>query len=285
LVEYCLGDYPAAEALADQALEIAKTEGDDDLAVKAQLLLAWARYRQGDDQGCARFIDEALPVARRLPNASAAAHVLNLQAYRLSALGEDAKASFAEAAALYRRAGDRNGTAVVLANMGGSALEAGDLDAAHMALDEAAGVFRELNHRPNLAACTAMEGTVAYLKGDDRDANRLFRECLDVGRRIGGSRLVAYALLGLALTATRLGDARRAATLHGVFDAREASLDSLEAGLRDADIAGLRAVLGDASFDIAYDVGRALPLDDAYTLAGRLPVLADDPSGLVGQVN
>ncbi len=75
--------------------------------------------------------------------------------------------------------------------------------------------------------------------------------------------------MGLALTATHLGDLKRAATLHGAFDARQFPVEALEIGLRDADHVRLRAELGDGAFEIAYQAGRALPLDDAFALAGR----------------
>jgi hypothetical protein len=82
-------------------------------------------------------------------------------------------------------------------------------------------------------------------------------------------RLMAFALLGLAMVASRAGDFERAASLHGVFDAREVSLDDLERRLRDADVQRLRQALGDAAFDAAYQVGRNLASDDALILAGR----------------
>jgi tetratricopeptide (TPR) repeat protein len=198
-----------------------------------------------------------------------AAHLLNLEGYVRSALGGDGEASFEEAAALYRRAGDRYGMAVVLANIGGMALVLGDLDRARDALGQARAIFRELDHRPNLALVAFVDGTVAYLDGDDRTADDCYRECLAVARRIGGRLTGAFALLGLALTASRAGDPHRAALLHGAFDARELKLDDLEAGLRDADRARLRAALGERELAHALDAGRALPLEDAFALAAE----------------
>jgi tetratricopeptide (TPR) repeat protein len=269
LTDYIVADDHAAASMAEEAMTIAQATADDALAANAMLTLAWARYRQGDHAACQVLVDEALPIARSLDDPRAVAHLLNLQGSRQSAVGEDARASLEEAAGLYRQAGDRWGAAVVLTNMGGAALAAGDLERARTTLSEAANLSRELNHFNNLAICSVMEGTVAYLEGDNDDADRLFHESLKTGRRLGFRRLVAYALLGLALVASRAGDAERAATLHGVFDARESSLDDLEQGLRDVDVEHLRTVLGDDRFEAAYQAGRNLPFDDALALADQ----------------
>jgi hypothetical protein len=73
--------------------------------------------------------------------------------------------------------------------------------------------------------------------------------------------MVAYANLGLALVASRAGDAQTAASLHGAADAVNDRLgtqfDSLEARLRDADLTRLRAALGDTGFQSAYSAGQA----------------------------
>jgi tetratricopeptide (TPR) repeat protein len=269
LLEYHVGDYGRAEALAGEALTIGQNQGDEWLVAKARMVLAWARYRQGDAAACQAILKEALPAARTLSDPRLAAHLLNLEGYVLSATGGDAEPSFEEAAALYRRAGDRYGMAVVLANIGGMALVLGDLDRARDVLGQARTIFLELEHRTNLALVAFVDGVVSYLAGDDPTAEGRFRECLAVARRIGGRLSAAYALLGLALTASRAGDHHRAAILHGAFDARELRLDDLEGGLREADRERLGAVLGDRAFTVAMDSGRALALEDAFAFAAE----------------
>ena len=81
------------------------------------------------------------------------------------------------------------------------------------------------------------------------------------GSALGYPALVAYGRLGLALIASRAGDAQTAATLHGAADAIHRTLgtrfDSLESRLRDADVTRLRAALGDTAFQTAYNAGYA----------------------------
>jgi hypothetical protein len=89
----------------------------------------------------------------------------------------------------------------------------------------------------------------------------MFDQSLAIAQRSGDQLIVAYAHLGLALLATRAGDAQAAATLHGAADGIHNKLgtrfDSLESRLRDADLTRLRAALGETAFQTAYNAGRA----------------------------
>ncbi|MDQ1393608.1 MAG: hypothetical protein QOF30_2585 [Acidimicrobiaceae bacterium] len=273
LVGKYLADYPAAVALADEARAIAEAENDDALTSASLLVLATTRTRLGDHRGCLDLIEEALPGACRLSDPRPAAHLHNLRGLARYELGEDGRASFEEAATLYRRGGDRAGAAGAMTNTGLVALNAGDIETARALLGEALRVFRELGDREASVSCAGNAGFLAYLDGDTTASGQLFRECLYTARRIGARPLVAYAILGLALTASRNGEGQRAATLHGVFDALfddlGAAVEGLEARLRAEDHTRLLGVLGDGPFEVAYQDGRALPLDNALALAGQ----------------
>ena len=81
----------------------------------------------------------------------------------------------------------------------------------------------------------------------------------------------AYALIGLAMTASGGPEKVRSARLHGAADSALAELgetvEPLEAGLRDLDRARLRAALGGAGFEAEYAAGRALDDSEALSLA------------------
>jgi len=74
-----------------------------------------------------------------------------------------------------------------------------------------------------------------------------------------------------ALLATRSGDPRRAATLHGTADAIFEALGTrpvaVEARLRETDLARLRETLGDTAFGLAYNAGRRPEADDELAVA------------------
>jgi hypothetical protein len=84
----------------------------------------------------------------------------------------------------------------------------------------------------------------------------MFDESLHIARRNGDALTTAHAQTGLALLASRGGDAQAAATLHALADAIHEQLGTvtvgLEARLRDADIARLREALGDTAFETAH---------------------------------
>jgi non-specific serine/threonine protein kinase len=274
LIEYYMADYQTATALAEEALAIARAEGDGGLVARAQLVVAFARARHGDPQGCLDLLDEALPLARQLSDPRPAAHMLNLQGMALYDLGGNGRAAFEECATLFRRAGDRRGAASAAMNLGVVALDAGDLESARGLTSEAVEVFRELGDRQGFVLSAINGGYVAYLEGVDEAGRQLFHEALKMARRIGARPLMAYAILGLAFTATRAGAVLCGATLHGVFDEMFSALgavpEALDAKLREADHARLREVLGDDGFDAAYRTGRAMHIDDALDLAARL---------------
>jgi predicted ATPase len=271
LVKDYLTDFAAAVAQAEEALAIARAVGDDVLAVKALSLVARIRSRQGDYVGCVALVDEALPIARGLDDLRLAARLLNVQGCALDGLGEDGNGPLEESAELYRRAGDRRGVALAVNNLGLTAMNTGNLEAARRLFGEAVGVMRELGDQQGLAVGALNAGYVAAQEGDAETASRSFHECLDITRRIVARPLLGYAILGLALTATLTGDFERAATLHGAFTALfeqlGAVVETLESRLRDADHAHLRARLGDEAFDRAYQRGMHLPFETALAIA------------------
>jgi tetratricopeptide (TPR) repeat protein len=179
LVKDYLTDFAAAVAQAEEALDIARDLGDDVLAVKALSLVGRIRSRQGDYAGCLDLVDEALPIARTLDDPRLAARLLNVQGCALDGLGQDGGVPIEESAALYRRAGDRRGVALAVNNMGLTAMNAGDLDAARRLFREAVAVMRELGDQQGLAVGALNAGYVAALEDDAEAASRLFHECLE----------------------------------------------------------------------------------------------------------
>ena len=221
------------------------------------------------------MVDRALPIAQALGEFHRQASLVNLRGAARSGLGENGRPSIEEAAALFQRAGDRRGVAAALANVGLFALLAGELDTARALIGEALVVTREQGDPRGVAHMSNNAGYAALLDGDDGAAADCFREGLDTAHRIGARKILANALLGLACTATRAGDGVRAATLHGAFDGlwfdtlgmAPESLEEPERGVRDADRARLRELLGDGPFEAAYQTGRRIPIAEAMKLA------------------
>jgi ATP/maltotriose-dependent transcriptional regulator MalT len=183
-----------------------------------------------------------------------------------------ANADLEEALRLARQIGDRIRVGSVLSNLGDLALQTGDIATARRRLAEALDINREIGGVNRLVARWNL-GVAEYLDGDSAAARELFTECINTARRYGDTEIAAYALLGCALALADAGEERAATVLHGAVDAAMGEVgipfQSLEAGLRDADHARLRAILGDEAFDSAYQEGREMPYEEAVHLALR----------------
>ena len=112
-------------------------------------------------------------------------------------------------------------------------------------------------------------GLAEYLGGSPDAAEALFAESLDLARRTGMKRHIAYALIGLALAGRGGADPGWSARLHGAADQALAdlghALEPLEARLAGLDRQRLRAAMGDEAFEAEYAAGRTL--DPAQVLA------------------
>jgi hypothetical protein len=146
-------------------------------------------------------------------------------------------------------------------NLGYLEMEAGEIGSARTRLTEGVRLAREIGDRRGLSFNSCTLGFASYLDNADADARAMFDQSLAIAQRDGDQLMVAYDYLGLALVASRAGDAQTAATLHGAADAAHDKLgtrfDSLESRLRDADLTRLRAALGTAAFQTAYNAGHA----------------------------
>jgi hypothetical protein len=131
--------------------------------------------------------------------------------------------------------------------------------------------MRDTGDPLGLTITTLNLGFASYRDGDNPHARAMLDEALRIARRSGDIYTVAYAQLGLALLATRAGATRRAAALHATADAIFEKLgthaEAVEAELREADIAHLRATLGDSEFDLAYIAGRTTQMTDEPAVA------------------
>jgi predicted ATPase/class 3 adenylate cyclase len=267
-----VGNCPAAIAGSEEALGIGRARGDDPLTAQALSTLSWARHRQGDFVAALEFADAGLATARAVGDADLIARLLNNRGAALDEHGDTAgaRACYHEALDLYRASGNRIRANRVISNLAVSELAAGEFDAARANLTEALTTL-QARRDPSARTLAAFNlGLVELLDDDHPAAQHLFVQTLTTARSIGDQSMIAYALLGLALTTTGQHPGR-GATIHGtadaLFDHLGIVLEHLEAGLRGADHARLRCALGDHDFDTAYQTGRTLPREDAVALA------------------
>jgi tetratricopeptide (TPR) repeat protein len=226
------GEYTAAVAYAEESLTIARDLGDRREEAEARLALAFSTYRHGDYARAADLFAENAALARRQNNRLQQAWLLNHRGNTLRCLQayDQAAAAFAEALALFAEAEDTHGSAAVLHNLGYMAQHQGDWP-------------RSAVH---------------------------FREALDLFHALGYHWSVVDCIAGLAAVRRHEGYPVQAARLLGAADALHRSIDPSLALREPANrldlehtLALVRADLDPATFQAAWDAGRALSLEQA----------------------
>jgi len=261
LLTMITGEYSAAAARAQEALEIARAHADEHLRAEALHVLALISESRGDEQAHLELTGEGLAVAMELADP-------HLTALLLMTRGSSPRLNRAERARtveksleLSRQADNKALHLGTLNNLSYLEMEGGQISAARARLAEAVRLAQEIGDQRGLSLQLCTLGFASHLDDADTDARAMFDHALAIAHRNGDQLMVAYADLGLALIASRAGEAQTAATLHGAADAIHHKLgthfDTLESELRDADHTRLRATLGHTAFQSAYGAGYA----------------------------
>jgi tetratricopeptide (TPR) repeat protein len=263
-----LGEYDRALVHAREACAIARAVGDRRLEGEAVKLMALVAVRQGRFSDALSIGDDAIVLARSLHDAVLIAELANVRGAALINLGRDARPAFEESLTVSRRAGDWNGIATALNNLGAIDVTAGDLAIGRSRLEEALRIYRDQGLRQNAASAAINLGFTCYREGDRGSSRLHFESALDSAQRVADPGLIALALCGLALTCP---DPVTAATLHGAADAIMTQigyhLEHVEAPLHAADQARLKETLGEQEFSDRHRAGRKLARADAIAVA------------------
>jgi predicted ATPase/class 3 adenylate cyclase len=268
------GGYAAAAEYCDEAMAIARSAGDDELAADAAAIQAFVLVRQGQQAAALPLTAQALSLARRLGDPHLTARLLSARSYAVSLEGdhEEAAADAAESLRMFRQAGDLREVGTMLGNLGYAEMSLGELDTALGRLRESLAVARDLADSDGVVYATFNLGLAEYLSGSPGVAATLFTESFELAGRLRMHAGTAYALLGLAVAGGG-ADPVRSARLHGAADAALAALgetvDSLEARLRDADRERLIAAMGGAAFDAQHAAGRAMSAEEIAGILRR----------------
>lgn len=162
------GDWTAARAAFEAAVELRRAIGDRPALGGLLNNLGWAVHQQGDRAEARRLYEEALAVQREV--------------------------------------GYRHGMAYTLGNLGLLAHAAGDLAAADRHYRESLALFREVGDESGIALTGGYLANLARDRGDQAAARRLYGVSLDGARATGSWRAAIAALLGLADLARTAGD-------------------------------------------------------------------------------
>ncbi|MGD0404845.1 MAG: protein kinase [Candidatus Acidiferrales bacterium] len=239
------GDYPAANALFGESLEIARHLGDKQgAAVSLNALGVNARDR--DELGLAHSLfEESLGLWRELGDLNAIARALSNLAsvLKLQREYEHAHSLHSECLAIFQGLGDRAGVAWSLNSQGDTARERGDYAAAQKLYEEGLAIFRELGDRWGIAGTLADLGNLEREQRNCGEAQRLYRESLKTFQELEHKRGVARLLECFACLAAAQQQAERSLRLAGTAAALR---QNIGAPLTPPEQAKLEAILDPA---------------------------------------
>jgi non-specific serine/threonine protein kinase len=199
-----------------QAIEVANETGNSarGLSLCASLWRFW--WIRGLWQEGSRRLARALDSSKALPRDPARARALHGAAVLARGLGDFVASHerIEECVSIAREAGDREGLALSLKELGNIAYLKGDHAAAKSAYEESLVHFRAIHDRHGIAAMLHNLGSVALGQEDYSGARRLYEESLSLERELGDRTGEAITLNGMGTAARSQGDYTAALAYH-----------------------------------------------------------------------
>ncbi|MBZ5570117.1 MAG: tetratricopeptide repeat protein, partial [Acidobacteriia bacterium] len=167
--------------------------------------------------------------------------------------------------------GDQRGIARALNNLAGAAHDQGDYPAVLAMFEESLAIFRKLDDLGGIAMLLNNLGDLASSQSDYAGARALYIEGLTIRSELGDRWGIAETLNGLAYVAFGLASFGQATRMWGGAERlREeigATLQPRDRLRYDRQVAAARAAMGDNAFDLTWQDGRAMTLEQAIRFA------------------
>jgi len=261
----------------EQALE---ASGNELPRARANALMATASLMlaQGDFDPMKALAEESLALLEELGDPLGMERSLTLLGHAALHEGKpsSARPRYEQSVALARRLDDKWSLARALNNLGDlAAFYQDDLDRGVEVWQEALALCRQLGNADMTGSVLSNLGFAALTRQQQDEAERLFRESLELFWSLGGKIGIGYNLEGLAAVAVSGREAERAARLLGAADASREEigvrLDPYEERVHEQSVASVRKELAETVFATVHQEGRAMSLEQAvaYALGGR----------------
>jgi predicted ATPase/class 3 adenylate cyclase len=267
------GDLDLAQEKLDEAVRLARNEGDQRALALALMSLGIVALHRGDYRRAHDLHAESLQLWRDQNDPWGESVALTNLALVAHSEGEfdRARALYEESLRISRALGDRFNAAVSLQNLGNAMLILGDDEAARSFVEQAVDLRRELGDPWGLATALHSLGLLALRRGDLAEAQRVFHQSLLAYRERGDKEGLAVSLEGLAAVAGARDEHERSARLFGAAEAfRERiglPLSPAERPAYEQRVSATRANLGLKRFAAAWRAGRELTIEQAMELA------------------
>jgi predicted ATPase/class 3 adenylate cyclase len=202
------GDYPAAIAVAQQAIHLAQVA--QDVACEAMACLSWGRalVRQGDYEAARHRLEQALSLGNASRSRQIEAeglHILGIVCHYQGDYG-GARAYYQQALRISREIGSRRGESNALSNLGRISTEQGDQAAAGAYYDQALHISREIGHRVGEVSALNSLGIICAQQGDYGAAKTCFEQTTRISREINNRLYEGSALCNLGDLCAGQGD-------------------------------------------------------------------------------
>jgi predicted ATPase len=151
------------------------------------------------------------------------------------------------------------------------ALLRGDYEQAGTLLHEILLVAEETGNRMSYLWIRAHLGHVAFRSGDMEQARKLFTSTVQDFQKDGWTIGLIFGVEGIATLLIAAGQPETAARLIGWADATREQIPDVRPPIEEADMyrnmAAILSKIGPSAFEVAYDEGRSLTLEQAVELA------------------
>ena len=263
-----------------RALALATT--DDDGYAEAMVRLGDIVHALGDYPRAQALGQDAFQVAHAAGNLTIAAEALHLLALteELQLRWAPARRLYEQELALLRETGDLAQTSWVLTLLAGLHYGEGDLDQAEPLLDEAVRLWQEIGASRWTGSTYWYRGLVAQRREQDIAAVQHYRQSLALLVGMGDRWWVAKPIAGLAAVAAHRGLGTTAAHLLGVADAvwelSAAPILPFDQPNFNQARDGAQRILGAEEFAAAYAAGRAMSWAETEAEADALVAALND---------
>jgi predicted ATPase/DNA-binding SARP family transcriptional activator/Tfp pilus assembly protein PilF len=265
------GETARARRRLDEALKIARALDSASLSADALRTMAWVADRRGDHDRAMTLAGEAVTDALRSGESHLIARAYDVRAAASQHHDPDAaRSDYAEALRYCEAAGDGSGRASTINNLAILELEQGDYQAARAYFNRALAISDDVRDVALLPFLEYGVGLTAALDDDYGASEAAFVGAFYGAQHTGQRSLVAYTLLGIAVTRTFTGREADAAALFGassgLFDELGEQPEPIEAALRERALVFLRSAIDD-DLDRIMSTSRGLTTAEVVRLA------------------
>jgi tetratricopeptide (TPR) repeat protein len=249
-------------------LELARKAGERQNLAEALSNWAYHLFASNRLDETARYVEEASMLARQIGITLEDVNTLFAEMAWLKGNTREAGEILKEMRERCYALGDRNYGAVTSADLGLLALQEGDFYQAHIYLEEALAIAREIGSKSSTAYRLAELGNTFFIEGRMQEFKQNYRESFLLGRGLGV--VVKRNLLRWALDSINPQKPEISAQILGAIYHSAPPTHPLSKRPYDRAKAYARQVLGDALFESAFEEGQKISLDQALELAWKI---------------